>query len=247
MVQAGQRSPPCLSWVTPPRRDNQLCSLCGIQLPLCPGSRGSRSSGQLDSCSPTRGICSERLIARDRETHRYVCVLAVSHSFLIIQMMLYCEMYRPEGFYVEPACLCMWTILSPAEAKPVSVRVFMFQEHKPEAAMENHVTQITKDDLEDLREAFNKIGQFHSHTHTDTPNLTPQPRTTATTQYKHGCFQWQRRSIVFFSLISIICIYLLLHVKMAAVKKGSIVAKEIFLQPDHKALSYVRDFYCWGC
>uniref|UniRef100_A0A8D3C830 Plastin-1-like n=1 Tax=Scophthalmus maximus TaxID=52904 RepID=A0A8D3C830_SCOMX len=35
--------------------------------------------------------------------------------------------------------------------------VCMFQVHKAEAAMENHVTQISRDNLDDLREAFNKI------------------------------------------------------------------------------------------
>uniref|UniRef100_A0A3Q3RJ48 Plastin 1 (I isoform) n=1 Tax=Mastacembelus armatus TaxID=205130 RepID=A0A3Q3RJ48_9TELE len=33
----------------------------------------------------------------------------------------------------------------------------MFRVHKAEATMENHVTQISREDLEDLREAFNKI------------------------------------------------------------------------------------------
>lgn len=38
----------------------------------------------------------------------------------------------------------------------------MFQVYNTESTMENHFTQISREDLEDLREAFNKIGQFHS-------------------------------------------------------------------------------------
>lgn len=39
---------------------------------------------------------------------------------------------------------------------------FTFQAEEAEAAMENRVTQISREDLEDLREAFSKIGEFHS-------------------------------------------------------------------------------------
>lgn len=38
----------------------------------------------------------------------------------------------------------------------------MFQVYNTESTMENHFTQISREDLEDLREAFNRIGQFHS-------------------------------------------------------------------------------------
>lgn len=47
------------------------------------------------------------------------------------------------------------------------VCVYMFQVHIAEATMENYVTQISREDLDDLREAFNKIGPFPpSRTHT---------------------------------------------------------------------------------
>ena len=46
--------------------------------------------------------------------------------------------------------------------------VCVFQVDSAEAAMENHVTQISREDLEDLREAFNKIGQFFTYTHPQT-------------------------------------------------------------------------------
>lgn len=50
----------------------------------------------------------------------------------------------------------------------------MLKVHESGATMEHHVTQISRDDLEDLRDAFNKIGSFPlRHTNTLAGHNTP--------------------------------------------------------------------------
>lgn len=96
--------------------------------------------------------------------------------------------------------------------------MFISKVHESGGTMEHHVTQISRDDLEDLRDAFNKIGSFptwHTYTHTLSGEV-----------ITHSC----NRSST-----------LLCYCSRCAMISAQGLQRTI----NHN--SYIRYFYCWSC